>query len=332
MMTNILKDILQGRRLSKAEASHLLRDIAAPNFNDAQIVAILSAFCMRQPNLEEIEGFQDALYQLCIKVDLGNHETLDLCGTGGDGKDTFNISTLASLVVAGCGVKVVKHGNYSASSTSGSSNVLEELGVAFRSRQEELLRDLESAGICFLHAPLFHPALKVLAPLRKEVGIRTFFNILGPLTNPASPAKQFTGVASPELARLYTYFFQRKGKGYSVVHSLDGYDEISLTGPFKVHAQGEESLFEPEDLGFKRVDPQALANGGSLKRAAEIFREILRGKGSEEQRAVVIANAGFALQCARPTLRREECFAMARGSLESGKALAVLKKLSTKEL
>jgi anthranilate phosphoribosyltransferase len=242
-MKQILQYLFNHQTLTKAEAKAIMIEIAQNKFNETEVSAFITVFMMRSITLEEMQGFREALLDLAVKVDLGTHDLVDIVGTGGDGKNTFNISTLASFIVAGTGQKVAKHGNYGVSAISGSSNVLEELGYQFKDNQEDLKKDLEKANICFLHAPLFHPALKSVAPLRKGLGLRTFFNLLGPLVNPAKPKFSMIGVYSLEIARLYQYILQKNNEDFMLVHALDGYDEISLTGDSKIFNKNGEEIF-----------------------------------------------------------------------------------------
>ena len=262
-----------------------------------------------------------------MPVDLGTHDLVDIVGTGGDGKDTFNISTLASFVVAGTGQKVAKHGNYGVSSISGSSNVLEELGYKFKDNSEDLQKDLEKGNICFLHAPLFHPALKTVAPLRKGLGLRTFFNILGPLVNPAKPNFSMIGVYSLEIARIYQYLLQKKQENFLLVHALDGYDEISLTSDTKIFDKNGEKIYSAEELKFKNINPENIFGGNTKQESAVIFKTILEGNGTYEQNAVVLANAAMALKNTEKYGDYNDSLALAKESLESGKALNCLRLL-----
>ena len=281
---------------------------------------------MRSISLNELEGFRQALLELCISVDLSDYETIDLCGTGGDGKDTFNISTLSSFIVAGSGIKVSKHGNYGVSSGCGSSNVLEFLGVKFSNDESFIKKTIEKSGICFLHAPLFHPAMKNVAPIRKELGLKTFFNILGPLVNPSSPMYQLTGVFNLEIARLYGYLFQKTNQNYTILYSLDGYDEISLTNQTKVIQKDKELLISPIDFGVYKVNSNQIIGGNDIKSSAKIFLNVLNGKGSSAQINVVCANAGMAI-CTVENLTPKEGFEKAKESLNSGKAKVAFEKL-----
>ena len=282
---------------------------------------------MRSITIPELQGFRDALLELCIRVDLDGMEVLDIVGTGGDGKNTFNISTLSCFIVAGTGNKVAKHGNYGASSISGSSNVMEQLGYRFTNDVATLREELATANICFLHAPLFHPALKTVGPIRKNLGIRTFFNMLGPMVNPASPKHQLVGVYNLEMARIYNYLLQQTGNNFTIIHSLEGYDEISLTGDTKVITNEGEKIISAEELGKRVVNPADIYGGDTVEAAAKIFIDILEGKGSLAQNAVVLANSAMALQCTGQYKSYDECFQLAAESLESGKALIVLRKL-----
>lgn len=326
-MKQILQYLFNHNTLSKAEAKAILTEIAQNKFNENEVTAFVTVFLMRSITLEEMEGFQEALLRLSVTVDLGTEDLVDIVGTGGDGKDTFNISTLASFVVAGTGQKVGKHGNYGVSSISGSSNVLEELGYQFKTSSEDLRSDLSKGNICFLHAPLFHPALRSVAPLRKGLGLRTFFNILGPLVNPAKPKYSMIGVYSLEIARIYQYLLQKKNKNFLLVHALDGYDEISLTGDTKIFDKSGESIFSAEDLGFKNIDAETIFGGNTKQDAAVIFKNILEGNGTHEQNSVVLANAAMALKNTEKYGDYSDCLALAVESLESGKALKSLQNI-----
>jgi len=327
MLQPILKKLFDYQTLSHGEACEILANITAEVYNKSEVVAFLSVFMMRPVTVEELSGFRDALAELCRPVDLSGFETIDLCGTGGDGKNTFNISTLSSFVVAGAGVKVAKHGNYGVSSGCGSSNMMEYLGYKFTDNNDLLKRQIDKAGICFLHAPMFHPAMKAVAPIRRELGIKTFFNMLGPMVNPSNPGSQLVGVFDLELARLYQYIYQQGNKRFSIIHSIDGYDEISLTGPFKMITQNGEKLMTPPDLNLKTLSPEEIAGGHVVEEAAKIFTSVISGNGTEAQNNVVIANAGLALHCFYPEKDVLTCVDMARESLLSGKAEAALKRL-----
>jgi anthranilate phosphoribosyltransferase len=325
-MKEILNRLIQHEFLSKGEARQMIIHIADGKYTPIEIASFLTVYMMRSISLAELEGFREALLELCIAVDLSDYETIDLCGTGGDGKDTFNISTLASLVTAGAGIKVAKHGNYGVSSGCGSSNVLEYLGVHFTNDESVLKRCIEEAGICILHAPLFHPAMKNVAPVRKELGVKTFFNMLGPLVNPSFPKNQLTGVFNLELARLYNYLFQKTDQNFTILHALDGYDEISLTGPTKVFSNHSERVLNPSDFGIPPVKALEIAGGENVENSALIFKNILENKGSDAQVHAVCANAAMAIATVKNTSPIEG-FEMAKESLSSGKAHQVLKTL-----
>ena len=325
-MKKILTELVEHRSLSKETARQVLIDVASGKYNSSQMSAFLTVYMMRSITIEELQGFRDAMLELCIpmKFDL---PLIDVCGTGGDGKNTFNISTLSSFVVAAAGQPVAKHGNYGVSSVSGSSNVLEYFGYKFTNDRGELERSLERANIFFMHAPLFHPAMKNMAPIRKELGVKTFFNMLGPMVNPSFPPRQLVGVFSLELARQYGYLYQNTKKEFVVLHDLQGYDEISLTGPFKIFGNEGEKVLEPSDLGLPEIDAGALLGGSTVEASANIFMEILQGHGTTEQNSVVVANAGMALYCANRNAGIDSAIARAKESLESGRALKTFKKL-----
>lgn len=319
-MKAILNHLFEYKTLSKDQAKQTLIGIGRGAYNPSQIASFLTVFMMRSLRLEELEGFRDAMLELCLPVDLTAYDPMDLCGTGGDGKDTFNISTLSSFVVAGAGQRVAKHGNHGVSSLVGSSTVMEHLGYRFTSDVGELQRKVETAGICFLHAPLFHPAMKNVGPIRKELGVKTFFNVLGPMINPARPQKQLVGVFSLELARLYAYLYQQTDKRFMILHALDGYDEISLTGAFKVISNQTEQVLEPKHLGMSVLSPELLAGGRTLDESAQIFMNVLNNQGTPAQKQAVLANSAMALLAAGKTENREDAVSIARESLESGRA------------
>lgn len=325
-MKKILNHLLEYKKLSREQAYEVLLQMGEGKFNDSEITAFITVYLMRSISIEELQGFRDALMELALPVQL-QHDVIDIVGTGGDGKNTFNISTLSCFIVAGTGNKVAKHGNYGASSISGSSNVIEQLGYRFTTNSGQLNRELAEANICFLHAPLFHPALKVVGHIRKNLGVRTFFNMLGPMVNPASPKYQLVGVYSLEMARIYNYFLQQQDTAFTILHSLDGYDEISLTGDTKVITNKGERVLSAEQLGKRLVMPSALHGGNSVAEAADIFLKILEGKGSWAQNAVVIANAAMALHCLKKYDSYESCYQLAVESLETGKAYNSFKQL-----
>lgn len=326
-MKKILNHLFEHKTFSRDESKEILTNITLGKYNPSQMAAFMAAYCMRSITVDELEGFRDGMLELCLKTDLSDYELIDLCGTGGDGKDTFNISTLASFVVAGAGYKVSKHGNYGVSSGCGSSNVMEYLGYKFSNDIDHLKRSLDNAGICFLHAPLFHAAMKTVAPIRKELGIKTFFNMLGPLVNPARPKFQMVGVFSLELARLYAYLFQKSKTGYTIVHALEGYDEISLTCDFKTFSPEGEHIHSISDLGFERIDPSKIGGGSSVQESAEIFKAVLDGEGSQEQNNVVLCNAAIAIRTIKQEKSFADCFYEAEESLNSGMALRSFNRL-----
>jgi anthranilate phosphoribosyltransferase len=326
-MKEILNNLFEHKSLDKKTAKEILMNLAQGRYNSHQVAAFLTVYLMRSITVDELAGFREAMLELCIPVDLKGYDVIDLCGTGGDGKNTFNISTLASFVVAGAGQNVAKHGNNSVSSVCGSSNVLAHFGLQFTNEIERLRQNVEEAGICFLHAPLFHPAMKNVAPIRKDLGVKTFFNILGPMVNPAFPDKQLVGVFSLDLARLYSYLYQEIEKEFVILHSLDGYDEISLTGGFKaIDNKGERILF-PDDLGLEKLEANDLFGGNSVEEAAKIFIDILEGKGTNAQNQAVIANAAMALYCGKGNISLNDAVEMAKESLIAGKALDRFNKL-----
>ena len=325
-MKHILNRLINHETISAEEAKQILINISKGDYNQSQIASFLTVFMMRSVTLEELKGFRNALLELCIPVDLSAYNPIDLCGTGGDGKDTFNISTLSSFVTAAAGVPVAKHGNYGVSSACGSSNVLESLGVTFSSDVDFLERAIATTGICVLHAPLFHPAMKNVAPIRRELGVKTFFNMLGPMVNPSAPKNQMVGVFNLELLRLYTYLYQDSDKNYSIVHDLGGYDEISLTNTVKIVSNKSEVLFSAEDLGLKNNTQQAIFGGNTVADASKIFKTIIGGQGTEAQNNVVCANAGLAIATAKQ-LTHIEGYELAKEALFSGKANKCLTKL-----
>ena len=326
-MKSILNKLYQHERLSKSEAKQILIDIAEANYNEAHLASFLTVFMMRPITVDELSGFRNALKELSIKVDFSDFNTIDIVGTGGDGKDTFNISTLTSFIVAGTGQKVAKHGNYSVSSKSGSSNMLESFGYEFTNDENTLKNQLEKANICFLHAPKFHPAMKAVGPVRKSLGLKTFFNILGPLVNPSSPQNQLLGTFNLEIARLYNYILQEENSNYGIVHALDGYDEISLTSGFKLFTKNGEQIINPEDFGQKRIAQSEIFGGNSVAEAAVIFKSILGGNGTEAQNNVVLTNTAFALQIVNENKSFDDAFEEAKKSLLDGKAKKALEKL-----
>lgn len=326
-MKKILNHLFENRSFSRQEAQRILTAIATGEFNNSQIAAFITAFGMRNITVAELQGFRDAMLDLCVKVDLSDYDLIDLCGTGGDGKDTFNISTLASFIVAGAGYKVAKHGNYGVSSGCGSSNVMEYLGYHFTADQDELKRSLDRAGICFIHAPLFNPAMKIVAPIRKDLGVKTFFNMLGPMVNPAQPQNQIVGVFSLELARLYAYLYQETNTNYTILHAVDGFDEVSLTCDFKTFTKRGEALVKVSDLGFTQIDEQEIVGGDTVESSARIFKHVLEGTGTDPQNNVVLCNAALAIQTIKPDQSFADCFYEAESSLVGGLALKCFQSL-----
>ena len=319
-MKQILQKLTAYQTLSHKEAEDVMLSLGRGEFSQSHMTAFLTVFMMRSITLEELQGFVDALLSLCISVDLGEDNTIDLCGTGGDGKDTFNISTTSAFVVSGAGQKVAKHGNYGISSSCGSSTVMEFLGASFTSDQEWLIKQIQRSNICFLHAPLFHPAMKHVGPIRKELGLKTFFNMLGPLVNPAFPSRQVTGVFNLELARMYGYLAQKGGKNFTIIHDLMGYDEVSLTGPVKLVSSQKDTVVTPEELGFTRLNATEIAAGKDVQESALILTQILQNAGTKSQTDVVLANAGLALTNGSGIPEWKEGIERARASIESGAA------------
>lgn len=326
-MKEILQYLFNQNTLSRSEAQSILTEIAQNKFNTAEVTAFITVFLMRNITLEELDGFRQALLSMALPVNLDCNDALDIVGTGGDGKNTINISTLASFIIAGAGQKVTKHGNYGASAITGSSNVMEELGYQFKNTSEDLSNDLEKANICFIHAPLFHPALQSVGALRKSLGLRTFFNLLGPLVNPAKPQFSIIGVYNLEIARIYQYLLQQDQRNFAIVHGLDGYDEISLTSDTKIITKNTEEIFTTQDLGFNSILPESIQGGKTPQESAQIFRNILEGNGTDSQNSVVLANAAVALQHTHKFGDYQQCLHLAKESLESKKALACLQNL-----
>jgi anthranilate phosphoribosyltransferase len=327
MLQPTLKRLFDYNTLTKSEAREILVNITNESYSKSEVVAFLSVFMMRSVTVEELSGFRDGLLEQCKKVDLSEFNTIDMCGTGGDGKNTFNISTLASLVVAGAGYKVAKHGNAGVSSACGSSNVMECIGYKFTDDNDLLKKQIDKAGICFLHAPLFHPAMKAVGPIRRELGIKTFFNMLGPMVNPSNPQNQLVGVFSLELARIFQYIYQQTDKNFCIVHSIDGYDEVSLTNAFKVISHKGEKLLTPADVNLPKNKPEDIFGGNTVDESAGIFKKILTGEGSEAQNNAVLINAALAIETIDQGLTFNQSMEKAVNSLKSGKALKVLQIL-----
>src|SRR5215831_17972556 len=326
-MKKILQYLFEHKTLSREQAKEILTNISKGIYSEHEVTAFITVFLMRSITIEELQGFRDALLDLCVRVDLNGHKTMDIVGTGGDGKNTFNISTLACFIVAGTGQKVAKHGNYGASSISGASNVMEQVGYKFKNDKDKLKKEVDETNICFLHAPMFHPALKTVGPIRKNLGMRTFFNMLGPMVNPATPKFQLVGVFSLEMARIYNYLLQQTESAFTIIHGLDGYDEISLTNDTKVITNSGEKIMTPEQLGKRMVEATDIQGGNTVEAAAKIFMRILNGEGTWAQNAVVLANAAMALHCTAIFKNYDEAYNAAVESLENGKAKEALKKL-----
>ncbi len=326
METNI-KDTLQKlftqEQLTKAEAEEALRAIAKGEVNEFQTTALLTCFQMRPITGEELAGFRAAMIEFALPIDFSEMDTIDIVGTGGDGKNTFNISTTSSFVVAGAGYKVAKHGNVGVSSICGSSNVLEHLGYKMTNDPDQLKRYLDKANFCHMHAPLFHPAMKHVIGIRRGLKVKTFFNLLGPLLNPSRPKRQLSGVYSADILPLYKAVFEDMGIEYKVIYAEDGYDEISLTGPFQIRSNRLDGKITPA----KTYDPTELHGGETIPESANILTTILAGKGTEAQHQVVCANAGQAIQCFKPSTSIEDCIAEADEAIRSGRAIQMLKNL-----
>ena len=324
-MKNLLKDLYNHKIMSKEESKAALISLTDGSANSSQISSFLTVFLLRDITSEELDGFREAMIELSIDVDIDGDELIDLCGTGGDGKDTFNISTISSFVVAGSGIKVAKHGNYGVSSSCGSSNIISHLGHEFSNDISSLKYSLDKSNICFLHAPLFHPSLKNISPVRIELGVKTFFNMLGPMVNPIQPKSQLVGVFNSNIFRLYSHIYSKTNKSYCIVHSIDGYDEVSLTGSFKLFTNNQDLMLEPKDLGFNVIDSVKLSGGKNIKESSKIFLDILKNKGTSEQVDAVLANSGLAIYCAKKLNSIKDGIEIARESLESGKAYNCLK-------
>jgi len=326
-MKKILQHLFEHKTLSREMAKEVLVNIGKGAYNEHEVTAFMTVYLMRSITIEELQGFREALLELCVPVDLNGYDVIDIVGTGGDGKNTFNISTLSCFIVAGAGQKVAKHGNYGASSISGASNVMEQVGYKFKNDKDKLKKEVDDTNICFLHAPMFHPALKTVGPIRKNLGMRTFFNMLGPMVNPATPKFQLVGVFSLEMARIYNYLLQQTESAFTIIHGLDGYDEISLTNDTKVISNEGERIMTPEQLGRRMVEAKDIQGGSSVEEAAKIFMKILSREGTWAQNAVVLANAGMALHCTGNYKNYDEAYNAGVESLESGRARDVLKNL-----
>ena len=326
-MKKILNHLFEHKNLTRQEAKNVLIDIGNGNFNEHELSAFMTVYLMRSITMPELLGFRDALLDLCIPIDMEERPVMDIVGTGGDGKNTFNISTLSCFIVAGAGQPVAKHGSYGASSISGASNLMDFIGYKFKNDQNTLRKEIDETNMCFLHAPIFHPALKIVAPIRKNLRVRTFFNMLGPMVNPANPTYQLVGVYNLEMARIYNYLLQSFGKKFMIINSLDGYDEISLTSDAKIITEKGEKVMSPFQMAKRSIDPKEIYGGDSVEEAASIFLKILNGEGSIAQNAVVTANAAMALHMTGKYPDYDAAFSAAEESLVSGKANKALRKL-----
>jgi anthranilate phosphoribosyltransferase len=325
-MKKILNRLTQYETLTEKESRDIIIDISEGKLNTSEISSFLTIFMIRNITIEELNGFRKALIELSLKIDLNEFDPIDLCGTGGDEKDTFNISTLASFVTAGSGVKVAKHGNYGVSSSCGSSNVLEYLNLKFNNDSDKIRKAVDKANICFLHAPLFHPAMKNVAPVRKELGLKTFFNMLGPMVNPSMPKKQVVGVYNLELARIYNYLYQTTDINYNIIHSIDGYDEISLTKGTKVYSRKSEFILDSEDFNLKDIDSKNIIGGKDIESSSKIFMDVLNGEASNDQENVVCANASLAIAISKD-ISIIEAFYKAKESIKTKNALKCFNEL-----
>jgi anthranilate phosphoribosyltransferase len=325
-MKKILNRLTQYETLTEKESRDIIIDISEGKLNTSEISSFLTIFMIRNITIEELNGFRKALIELSLKIDLNEFDPIDLCGTGGDEKDTFNISTLASFVTAGSGVKVAKHGNYGVSSSCGSSNVLEYLDLKFNNDSDKIRKAVDKANICFLHAPLFHPAMKNVAPVRKELGLKTFFNMLGPMVNPSMPKKQVVGVYNLELARIYNYLYQTTDINYNIIHSIDGYDEISLTKGTKVYSRESEFILDSKDFSLKDIDSKNIRGGKDIKSSSKIFMDVLNGEASNDQENVVCANASLAIAISKD-ISIIEAFDKAKESIKTKNALKCFNEL-----
>lgn len=326
-MKELLTELYNHKVLSRAEAKAILLEISKGQHNPIQIASFMTVFSMRPIAVDEILGFREAMIELAVPFDAGGMDTIDIVGTGGDGKNTFNISTLSAVVVAGAGYKVTKHGSYGVSSSVGSSDVLMAMGYEFTNDRDRLLKQLEMANICFLHAPLFHPAMKEVVPIRKQLKTKTFFNMMGPLINPVQPKYQLFGTYSMDLSRLYQYVMEATGRKFTIVYALDGYDEISLTGGFKLRTNDGEALLYPNDLGLNQCSMTDLHGGDTAAEAAAIFQSVLKGEAPRVHQEVVCANSGVAIHTIHPEKSLLDCIAEAKESIESKRALRAWRRV-----
>lgn len=325
-MKQILNRLFEHQFLTSEEAAEIMFNIGSGKYNEHQIAAFISVFLMRSITVDELSGFQKALLELAHNVDVSDFNPIDIVGTGGDQKNTFNISTLSCLVLAGAGYKVCKHGNYGATSVSGSSNAMEQHGVKFSTDIDLIRKSIEKSNMAYLHAPLFNSAMKTVAPIRKSLGVRTFFNLLGPLVSPARPKRQCLGVYNLKMARLYEYTYQTNGVDFAIIHSLDGYDELSLTGDMKIVRNDSEKVVKPSELGFDMVFEKDLYGGETVQEASRLFDSVLENTCTVSQKNVVLANSAIAIQVVDSGLSFADAVLIARESLESGKALNAFKK------
>lgn len=328
-MKEVLNKMLNHEELSRTETRDIIVGITKDEFPTEQITALLTGLQMRGVTVDELLGFRDGILATGVKAILDCNKYIDVVGTGGDRKNTFNISTTSCFVIAGAGYKVAKHGNYAATSVSGASNVIHHHGVKFTADIDKLNRSINEAGIVYLHAQLFASAMKFVGPIRKALQFPTVFNLLGPLVNPSQPKAQLLGVANLDQMRLYRQVYQKLGIDYGIVNSIDGYDEISLTGDFKVATNNYERVFSPADLGFVPATPEELVGGANEDEAAEIFDAVLENRALPAQKNVVLANAAFGIQVMEKGKKSiEECVEIARESIDSGKALATFRKFA----
>ena len=325
-MKSYLNRLIDGQILSREDTHSIMLGIVAEKYNDCQIAALLMALQARGVTVDELLGFRDGLLETGRHLDFSEYNTLDIVGTGGDGKNTFNISTCSSFVIAGAGYKVTKHGNGGSTSVSGASNVLQGHGVKFSADPDVLKRSLDEAGICYFHAPLFAYGMKFVGPVRKQLGVPTCFNLLGPLVNPCQPKNSLHGTANQNQLRLYVNAHQKIGDNYGVITSYDGYDEISLTSGFRLVTNHFEKVYTPKDLGFDYVKPEEIYGGATAEEAKQIFDAVLNGTATVSQKNVILANAACGIAVIDPNKSIEESIAMARESLDSGKALAAFRK------
>ena len=326
-MKETLTYLFEQNILSQKEAHAILLKIGQGEYSESEIASFLTVYLMRKITPQELAGFRDALLELCVPVDLSEYNTIDVCGTGGDEKNTFNISTATAFVLAGAGIKVVKHGNYGVSSSCGSSNVLEYLGYQFSNDVNKIKKELEESNICYLHAPFFHPAMKHVGPVRKSLRVRTFFNLLGPMVNPCKPKNQIVGVFNQEVQDLYNQVYKNLDMNYYILFNIDGFDEISLTDNFRAVSLKEDKIYSPENIGFSKVKAEELFGGNSVKESADILTKVLSDEGTASQTNVVLANTAFGIKCYFPEKTIEESITIAKESIESGEAIKALKQL-----